>query len=188
MKGRGANMGIFAEIRNKTGSLFGLGERKREGLYLCTRCKEKKEWSEFYLRSKVSRKTGLKLKYSHCRACHREQRRIDYPRHRDRETDWNLRSKYGIGKEDYDLMLLEQGGTCKICNKEGHVRKKGSRKGKAGTKVPLSVDHNHDTGQIRGLLCLNCNTGIGHFKDSVTLIRKALEYLEETDEILDTNR
>ena len=182
MKGRGANMGIFAEIRNKTGSLFGLGERKREGLYLCTRCKEKKEWSEFYLRTEVSKKTGLKLKYSHCRACHREQRRIDYPRHRDRETDWNLRSKYGIGKEDYDLMLLEQGGTCKICNKEGHVRKKGSRKGKAGTPIPLSVDHNHETGQIRGLLCLNCNTGIGHFKDSIVLIRKALEYLEETDE------
>jgi len=181
MSKQGANMGIFAEIRNKTGSLFGLKKRKKKGLYLCTKCKEEKEWSEFYLRSRVSKKTGLKLKYSECRECHKEQRRIDYPRHRKREMDWHLRSKYGIGKEDYDLMLVEQGGTCKICNKKGHIRKKGSRKGMAGTPVPLSVDHNHETGQIRGLLCLNCNTGLGHFKDNIDLIKKAVKYLDETD-------
>ena len=179
-------MEIFAKILNKTGSLFGLKEKEREGLYLCTRCKEKKEWSEFYLRTEVSKKTGLKLRYSHCRDCHKEQRRIDYPRHRDREMNWRLLTKYGIGKGEYDLMLKAQGGTCMICNKGGHIRKKGSRKGKAGTPIPLSVDHNHETGQVRGLLCLNCNTGIGHFKDDADLIKKALEYLEETNGNLQT--
>jgi len=174
-------MGLFTRILNTTGSLFGLKEKEREGLYLCTRCNEEKEWVEFYLRTEVSKKTGLKLRYSHCRACHREQRRIDYPRHRDREKNWNLRTKYGIGKDEYNVILEAQGGTCKICNKVGHIRKKGSRKGKAGTPIPLGVDHNHETGQIRGLLCLNCNTGIGHFKDDVDLIKKALKYLEETD-------
>jgi len=185
MKGQGANMGIFDTI-SRTVSLFRLKEKAREDLYLCTVCKEKKEFSKFYLRTAVSKRTGLNLRYSNCKECFKRQRRIDYPRHRDREMNWRLLTKYGIGKDEYDLMLEAQGGTCKICNKGGHIRKKGSRKGKAGTPIPLNVDHNHKTGQIRGLLCLNCNTGIGHFKDSIDLIKKALEYLEKANGNLQT--
>jgi hypothetical protein len=50
-------------------------------------------------------------------------------------------------------------------------------------KKPLAVDHNHITGNIRGLLCINCNTGIGKFKDSTELLNKTIKYLksEETN-------
>ena len=69
-------------------------------------------------------------------------------------------------------MLEEQGGTCMICNKAGDIRKKDSR------PIALAVDHNHETGKIRGLLCLNCNSGIGKLGDSTDILRKAIEYLE----------
>jgi len=148
-------------------------------LHECSWCKKKKEWGEFYLRTKPSKRTGQRLRYSQCKECHRERRRDDYPRIRKREVDWRLRYKYGIDLGEYKKMLKAQGGTCMICNEKGHIRKKDSRKGKGGTRVPLSVDHNHKTGKIRGLLCLNCNTGIGHFKDDVDVMKKAIKYLEK---------
>lgn len=45
----------------------------------------------------------------------------------------------------------------------------------------LSVDHNHKSNKIRGLLCLNCNAGLGNFRDNITLLKKAISYLEEKD-------
>jgi len=50
-----------------------------------------------------------------------------------------------------------------------------------GMKRELSVDHNHETNKIRGLLCNHCNIGLGNFKDSTTLLSLAIEYLERTD-------
>jgi len=46
------------------------------------------------------------------------------------------------------------------------------------TKIPVAVDHNHSTGKIRSLLCQGCNHGIGHFKESITLLKRAIKYLE----------
>lgn len=46
-------------------------------------------------------------------------------------------------------------------------------------KGTMCVDHNHTTGFIRGILCRNCNTGLGHFKDSIRILRRAIEYLED---------
>ena len=50
-----------------------------------------------------------------------------------------------------------------------------------GLKRELSVDHNHETNKIRGLLCHHCNIGLGNFRDSTTLLSVAIEYLERTD-------
>jgi hypothetical protein len=63
-------------------------------------------------------------------------------------------------------MLEQQNGVCAICH------------GNCTTWKALSVDHDHRTGKVRGLLCQTCNTGIGALDDSPDLLRRALEYLE----------
>ena len=78
-----------------------------------------------------------------------------------------LKLVYGLTPEEYDAMLERQGGGCAIC----------------GTTSPMphawfSVDHDHNTGAIRGLLCNRCNVCIGRVNDDPELLRKALTYLE----------
>jgi len=80
-----------------------------------------------------------------------------------------LRKAYGISLEQYEKMFADP--HCRICGSEGFVI---SRNGKA----KLAVDHNHLTGEVRGLLCHNCNRALGLFGDNPDIIRKAVEYLE----------
>jgi len=75
-------------------------------------------------------------------------------------------SRYGITPEEYDTMLGLQGGGCAICGSSNTARDS------------LAVDHDHDTGRVRGLLCSGCNTGLGMFGDDLERLRKALRYLE----------
>lgn len=75
--------------------------------------------------------------------------------------------KYGISIEEYDRMVESQKGLCKICNSF-----EPNRKGR------LCVDHDHDTGKIRGLLCDKCNRAMGLFGDSQENLQKAIEYLK----------
>jgi hypothetical protein len=79
-----------------------------------------------------------------------------------------LRRNYGIEPEDYYQMLEDQGGGCAICK----VTMPGGRKGK------FAVDHNHDTGEVRGLLCGRCNRALGMFDDKVDVLKVAIRYLE----------
>lgn len=76
----------------------------------------------------------------------------------------NLR-RYGLTPETFDEMLYQQGGICKIC-------KKPLVQGR-----DLHVDHDHETGAVRGLLCNNCNVGLGAFRDSPDLLTAATQYL-----------
>jgi hypothetical protein len=75
----------------------------------------------------------------------------------------NLRHRYGIGVKDYDAMYEKQEGKCAIC---GIKRDKN-----------LDVDHCHDTGKIRGLLCNCCNQALGLLNDDENIIKKAAEYV-----------
>jgi hypothetical protein len=72
----------------------------------------------------------------------------------------------GITQEIYYSILSEQGGKCAIC--------KTSEWGYNGP----AIDHDHKTGKARGLLCMKCNTGLGHFDDSFELLNTAIEYLK----------
>lgn len=83
------------------------------------------------------------------------------------KKDAELKRLYGIGIEDYLRMLERQSNVCKICNK------------KCKTKSRLSVDHNHETGAVRGLLCNRCNRALGMFEDNVETLRSAIRYLED---------
>jgi Recombination endonuclease VII len=81
-----------------------------------------------------------------------------------------LRRRYGLSLQDYDDLLARQNGGCGICRRK--PKKKGKRKRR------LCVDHDHRTRKIRGLLCINCNTGLGCFGDSPKFLRMAADYLD----------
>lgn len=76
-----------------------------------------------------------------------------------------LKKNYGITLEKYDEMLAAQGGACAICTRPPSGQE-------------LVVDHDHDTDEVRGLLCQNCNIGLGHFRDDPDLLLQVIEYLE----------
>lgn len=90
---------------------------------------------------------------SYCRECSRAYLRM---------------RAYGITQEEYDARLAEQGGRCAICKAPPEASRYGV----------LAVDHCHDKGHVRGLLCDKCNRLLGHWKDDPTLLRRAAEYLE----------
>ena len=76
------------------------------------------------------------------------------------------------GSKEFDAILAEQGGCCAICGV--HY---------LDSKNKFRIDHNHETLQIRGLLCQYCNSGLGFFKDSPTRLAMAIEYLVKNDGI-----
>lgn len=99
------------------------------------------------------------------------KRQIRAGRRKERDPFVQRRSElkrlYGITLEQYAEMFSEQGEVCAICKAE------------CGTKKSLSVDHDHATGKVRGLLCNGCNTSLGQFKDSQILLQRAIEYLKK---------
>jgi hypothetical protein len=82
---------------------------------------------------------------------------------------WYL-TQYGISLEQYDAMLLGQGGVCAIC---GEKEKDKFRK-------RMSVDHDHATGKVRGILCSHCNHGLGNFRDNILFLQNAITYLNRS--------
>ena len=90
----------------------------------------------------------------------------------DRAKHHDLKKSYGIGLDEYQAMFDRQGGVCAICKgKESTVDNNG-----APRRMP--VDHCHKTGKIRGLLCTQCNRGLGMFGDSADRLRAAAEYVD----------
>lgn len=98
-----------------------------------------------------------------------EIRRKSYLKHKEKYKqamrEYSLKRKFSLSIEEYTKLLEKQKGVCAICDKE--------------CSRALAVDHCHTSGKIRGLLCNNCNRGLGHLKDSVSILRKAINYLEK---------
>ncbi len=91
----------------------------------------------------------------------------------EREPDWRQaaarKRKYGVTREQYAVMFLEQNGVCAICRlPERYVNKR------SGLVDPLSIDHNHRTNHVRGLLCRNCNRQLGWYEDAMSNINAYL--------------
>jgi hypothetical protein len=89
-------------------------------------------------------------------------------------TNYLIRN-YGITLEDARRMNEEQGSLCAICEEEGFTMADHH-------KMKLVVDHCHTTGKVRGLLCHNCNRALGLLKDNTERLKKAINYLENTNE------
>jgi hypothetical protein len=84
----------------------------------------------------------------------------------------NLRLKYGLTLEKYAELLQAQGGCCAICRSTDPKSKNG-----ADRPGEFAVDHDHATGEVRGLLCGHCNTGLGLFQDDASRLQAAMTYL-----------
>jgi len=142
----------------------------------CSDCKHDKPEIDFS--KDRATKSGLR---SYCRDCASVRYKRDYSLradyHKARSSKWakenperrkliqknaDLKSLYGLSLERFEILLTKQGGLCCICC--------------LPMKKPC-VDHCHETGTVRGLLCTACNTGIGHLKHSPELLRSALGYL-----------
>jgi len=81
---------------------------------------------------------------------------------KEKQREYDYQRNYGISIKDYEDLAAKQKDSCAICETHG---------------IKLFVDHCHDTGEVRGLLCHTCNAGLGMFKDSPTFLTKAKEYL-----------
>jgi hypothetical protein len=80
---------------------------------------------------------------------------------------YRIKYKYGITREEYEKMILDQNGLCGVCG--------------VLMRVP-NVDHCHETGKVRGLLCVHCNSGLGSFSDDVNIMRQAIKYLDKAED------
>lgn len=98
------------------------------------------------------------LSNGYCRDCHNARGRVT-------KAKWGRRYwRYGITEEDTQAMWLMQGGRCDICRDRIDV-------------LSAHVDHNHETQEVRALLCSSCNQGLGQFKDNQTLLQAAASFL-----------
>jgi len=130
--------------------LFGAGKR-------CPDCGETKSLDAF------SRNKNYKDgRHAYCKPCHNARGKETKERLYGGSRHYHLTRRYGIGAADVDALIQSQGGLCAICR----VRK------------AEHVDHDHLTGNVRGILCFGCNGGLGLFKDNVVWLAKAIEYVE----------
>jgi hypothetical protein len=127
----------------------------------CPKCGEEKPTDDFYFQRRA------------CKPCVREDQR----RFRDSQPDYNharnLQRRYGLSVDEYQTLLANQNFACPICEVEisNTIAYKGKR--------PVAVDHNHDTGDVRGILCSMCNLMLGHARENTSILYRAIVYLSE---------
>jgi hypothetical protein len=127
----------------------------------CSKCKETKPPDGFY-RSK-SAKDGLQ---TYCIECKKAYSRALPP---GRNRQYWLKHKYRVSVADMEALLEQQGWKCACCGTSSP----------AGKRDTFVVDHCHDTGAVRGLLCNNCNVGIGRLGDTLAGVMNAVRYLSK---------
>lgn len=132
------------------------------GTRVCRTCDLRQPMTEFYFAN------GGKHRRRVCKTCvdarFRERRDADPARYSRMVRRSTIKQKYGLTDEQFLRLLEEQRYRCAIC----WVRL---------TITTTHVDHDHQTNQVRGLLCFNCNVGIGHFRDDAALMRRAAGYV-----------
>ena len=106
---------------------------------------------------------------------HKEKRKVYRESRKISKRNSNLQRQFGITLDDYNRMSQQQNGVCAICGKPETAHNQGGLR-------PLSVDHDHKTGKVRGLLCGRCNTGLGQFQENKLFLLSAITYLMEKDE------
>ncbi len=150
------------------------------GQKTCTKCNTIKDLVDF--KSDNRRIDG---KSSHCKMCcqiknleWRSENRDKFnaiaktwkqrnpTKHKECNRNSTLKRIYGIDSKTYDEMFTSQAGRCKVCNKH-----------QSSLTKALAVDHCHITNRVRGLLCSDCNTGLGLFKDDLNVLEAAIKYL-----------
>jgi hypothetical protein len=133
----------------------------------CNVCEEEKPLSEYY----KTKKDG-KFYHGKCKKCYVKKQQETYCPKKKRNE--NLRRNYGITLDQYNQMLVEQKGVCKICGTDDP----GGRQTGRGSVDSFYVDHCHDTGKVRGLLCNTCNRAMGLVGDNIDTLSRMIKYLQ----------
>lgn len=147
-----------------------------EGQRKCTKCKDWKPIDLFYRDERY--RAGRKRQCIDCEsAAANDRRRRRTVREPDvvrrRKKDGQLRSQFGITLDEFEAMVFLQDNLCMKCGEP-----ETSTDDRTGEVRALCVDHCHDTGRVRGLLCARCNAGIGALGDSIEGLLEAIRYLE----------
>lgn len=133
----------------------------------CSKCGEEKQ--DIYFGKDSKQKLKLKSWCKQCVNTHLKKKYWDNPTlSAEIGRIKHLKKYYGISNEEYLKMFDEQKGCCAICNiSQTELKKK------------LFVDHCHNTGKVRGLLCRQCNSVLGYAYDNVDILTKSIEYLKK---------
>ena len=144
---------------------FGIDNSEKDGhRFQCKTCRNAKQREYARKNKDLIRERNRKRKESR-KAYYQSERGIESSRRA------HLKRKYGITLEEYNELSDKQNHVCWIC---------GSPEMNNSNKV-LCVDHNHETNEIRGLLCGLCNTGLGNLRDDISILEKAIKYLKHYD-------
>ena len=150
-------------------------------MYVCSHCSLEKSDEDFYWHKNGGRKSSM------CKNCYIQSRKDYNSEWREQNADYikesaakkynsekrleiHYKKEYDITLSDYDKMYAYQDGKCAICHGTDTKTPKNGR---------FCVDHDHDTGKVRGLLCASCNRGIGLLKDDPETVLSAYKYLME---------
>lgn len=142
----------------------------------CTVCSLFKPWAE-YSEKKAKRyryKENAQvhqLKQPKCKACAVKETQAWYATNKDVAKNTRLLSAYGMNLNEYKARIIAQDNSCPICNKQ-------FSEGAFGPDSPV-VDHCHTNGHVRGIICNECNRGLGYFRDNKEALMNAAQYLVE---------
>ena len=125
-------------------------------------CGKEKFATEFYVRNKVTM-----IRHSSCKECDKIRVKNRHLKNPERTKNNDLKRNYGITLKEHQQMFDDQNGRCAICKQEGDGRWK-----------KLCVDHDHETGKVRQLLCRNCNMVLGQIRDNINLLEEMVVYLK----------
>jgi hypothetical protein len=130
-----------------------------EGTRWCPDCRTIKPLADF-----PTNRSGRGGFGRYCKPCHNVRGRENVIKNHGSTRDYHLKRRYGITSADFDQILAAQGGVCAVCR----------------TAKAEHVDHDHATGQVRGLLCFNCNQALGNARDDIRVLRLLVDYLHSS--------
>ncbi len=129
----------------------------------CSKCNSHKSLGDFYDRG------DGKGPQSWCKECVKEGRRNYVKNNPEKIRAADRKVNFGIDQGQYNTLFLEQDGCCAICKRHQSFFTKN-----------FGIDHDHGTGEFRGLLCTNCNTALGKFEDSIESLESAIQYIKKS--------
>jgi hypothetical protein len=141
----------------------------KEGKSYCPKCNQVKQIDEF--NKDIHTFTGYAV---YCKECSNLIGHSRYRKHKEKYQNYRLLKKFKITTGEYKSLFDAQNNSCAICQVPWDGKKF------------MPVDHDHKTGKIRGILCDDCNLGLGKFNDSHEMLLKAAHYLLTKKEIRDT--
>jgi hypothetical protein len=138
----------------------------------CLSCKKLLPVDSFFKDS--NKKDGLQCYCKQCRSSKvRDWKKANPEAYKSINRKAQIKAKYGMSYADFDSFLNKQEHKCAICGtyNPNHISSQ------------WRIDHCHNTGKVRGLLCSSCNLGLGHFKDSIEVLVSAINYLQNSNEL-----